>query len=152
MSSKVHFLFATETGTAEYLSDDLSDSIAEDFDCEVTSFQHINPADLSPDTLYIMVSSTFGMGDVPTMAQTFLDKLRNDRPDLSEVRFAVFGLGDQSFGETYNQGSEKLLTEMLACKATMLGERGLYDSTASDDSPEDVAIPWLKEIVLRSQS
>lgn len=144
---KIHFLFATETGTAEYLADDMSDSISDDFEGEVTSLQNFEPSDLSADTVYVVVSSTFGMGDVPNMAQNFLDKLRDERPDLSGVRFAVFGLGDHSFEETYNQGSEKLMSELLACKATMIGERGLYDTASSSESPEDVGIPWLRGIV-----
>ncbi|MEM7747179.1 MAG: flavodoxin domain-containing protein [Pseudomonadota bacterium] len=149
MQNKLHFLFATETGTAEYLADDLSDSVADEFDCEVTSLQHMDPVNLQSEAIYVIVSSTFGMGDVPNTAQTFLDKLNDNRPDLTAVRFAVFGLGDQSFGETYNQGSEKLMAALLACNATMVGERGLYDSSASDESPEDLGIPWLKEIIAK---
>ncbi|MEM9354679.1 MAG: flavodoxin domain-containing protein [Pseudomonadota bacterium] len=149
MQNKLHFLFATETGTAEYLADDLSDSVADEFDCEVTSLQHMDPVNLDAESIYVIVSSTFGMGDVPNTAQTFLDKLTENRPDLSAVQFAVFGLGDQSFGETYNQGSEKLMAALLACDAKMIGERGLYDSAASDESPEDIAVPWLQDIVAK---
>jgi flavodoxin len=143
---KIHFLYGTQSGTAEYLSDDLADKFRDAFDCKVSSMDDVDPADLEPETFYVLVSATFGSGQLPEAAQSFLDKLEEDKPDLSQIRFAIFGLGDRSFGETFNNGSKTLMSQMLACNARMLGERGLHDAS-SDQFPLDVAAPWLKEVV-----
>ncbi|MEM9060232.1 MAG: flavodoxin domain-containing protein [Pseudomonadota bacterium] len=143
---QVHFVYGTETSTAEFLCEDLSNALPDGCSGTVSSMETVDPTTLDSSTFYVLVSSTFGSGDVPGTAVDFYEKLQKQSPDLSHVRFAVFGLGDTTFGETYNQGSEKLMTQMLACKATMVGERGLFDSS-SPDMPEDIAVPWLLGIL-----
>ncbi len=143
---QIHFLYGTETGTAEFLCDDLTDALPDDYDCTVTSMENVDPASLDADTFYVLVSATFGSGDLPGTAQPFFDALEDRKPDLSHVRFAVFGLGDRTFAETFNFGSKKLMEQMLACKAQMIGERGIFDAS-SRDMPEEVAVPWLKDIL-----
>ncbi|MEM9141137.1 MAG: flavodoxin domain-containing protein [Pseudomonadota bacterium] len=146
---QIHFLHGTETGTAEFLCEDLQSAIQSDAESEITSLDEIQPSALTNDKFYVFVTATFGSGDLPGTAQDFFDALERDKPDLSHVRFAIFGLGDTTFGETYNQGSEKLMTQLLACNAKMVGERGLFDASSSD-MPEDVAIPWLKGVMGQS--
>jgi len=143
---QLHFLHGTETGTAEYLCEDMAEAAGSDWTTEVASLDTVKPADLNADTFYVLVTSTYGTGDLPTLAVEFFETLENDRPDLSHVKFAIFGLGDETFGETYNKGSERLMTQMLACKASMIGERGLFNA-ASADMPEDVGVPWVEGIL-----
>lgn len=38
------------------------------------------------------------------------------------------------------------MTNMLACNAQMVGERGLHDAS-SEDFPQNVALPWLGGIL-----
>jgi len=143
---QLHFLYGTETGTAEFLCEDMVEAAGSDWTTEVSSIDTMSPADLSADDFYILVTSTYGTGDLPTLALEFFEALENDKPNLSHVNFAIFGLGDETFGETYNKGSERLMTAMLACKATMIGERGLFNAAAAD-MPEDIGVPWLEGIL-----
>ncbi len=143
---KIHFLYGSQSGTAEILSDTLMDSASDRFECEVSSMEDVDATALSPETFYVLVSATFGSGQLPDGAQQFLDALEDNKPDLSGVRFAIFGLGDRSFGETFNNGSFLIMNEMLACKAQMIGERGLHDAS-SEELPQNVALPWLKGIL-----
>lgn len=145
---QIVFLYATETGTAEYLCDDLHDTFQDMHQCTVKSMDDINPKTLGSSILYVLVSSTFGSGDVPENGQIFSKILANERPDLSQIRFAIFGLGDSSFGDTFNRGSETLMQNLLACHAAMVGERGIFDASTGND-PEDVATPWLKDILTK---
>lgn len=103
----------------------------------------VSPSDFVADTFYVFVCSTFGCGDLPTMAEMFANALEAESPDLSRVTFCVFGLGDSMFGDTFNQGSETLMNLLLNHGAKQIGERGLYDAS-SGDMPEESAIPWLK--------
>lgn len=143
---RIHFLCGSQSGTAEYLCDSLVDSLGEGFDGRVSSMDEVDPNDLEAEAFYVLVSATFGSGQLPDSAQPFFQALKEHQPDLSNIRFAVFGLGDRSFGETFNNGSKLLMTQMLACNAQMVGERGLHDAS-SEDFPQNVAVPWLEAIL-----
>lgn len=142
---KIHFLYGTETGNAEMLCEDIEADLGDGFDCEITSLADITPAELTRDVLYVIVCSTYGSGDVPATARDFSDAL-DARPDLEGIRFAVFGLGDMVFAETFAQGSDRLMKQMLACKATMIGTRCIHDASVGD-MPEDVGLPWFHGIL-----
>lgn len=58
---------------------------------------------IDKDDLLIVVSSTYGDGEMPHSAQPFFDRLEAVTPDFAGSRFATFGLGD-SFYETFNEG------------------------------------------------
>lgn len=143
---KIHFLYGSQSGTAEYLCDTLAGEVSDRWACEVSSMDEVDPTSLDVQTLYVLVSATFGSGQLPDGAQSFHDVLEQRTPDLSGVRFAVFGLGDRSFGETFNNGSRMLMAQMLSCNAEMIGERGLHDASA-DHLPQNLAVPWLQDIL-----
>jgi len=143
---RLEFLHGTETGTAEIVCEDLDAAVSSSVETSIRSLEDVDPATLEADPLYVVVCSTFGSGDLPTTAEPFFDQLNTAKPDLSHVRFAIFGLGDRTFGETFNQGSEKLMEALLACKAQMVGEWGIADASSAD-MPEEVAVPWLEGIL-----
>ena len=141
---KITLLYGTESGNAAMLCEDLMEELAGENKCAVSSLADIAPENLDPDTFYIFVTSTHGTGDVPATAAQFFEALETNQPDLHGIRFSIFGLGDRVFADTFNQGSEKLMQALLACNATLIGERGLHDASAGD-TPEDIAIPWIRE-------
>lgn len=141
---KITLLYGTESGNAEMLCDDLVEALAGDNECAVSSLADIGPEDLDPGTFYIFVTSTHGNGDVPATATQFFEALEANRPDLDGIRFSIFGLGDRVFAETFNHGSKKLMQELLACNATLIGERGIHDASTGE-MPEEIAIPWLNQ-------
>lgn len=143
---KLHFLFGTETGSAEMLCEDIRDDLGDAFDCEITSLGEVDPATLDGDTFYFFVSSTYGNGDLPVTAQPFYDKIVETGQDLSHVRFAIFGLGDMVFSETFAFGSKILMEKLLEQGATMVGERCVHDAS-SPDMPEDLGIPWAHDVL-----
>ncbi|MEM9782463.1 MAG: flavodoxin domain-containing protein [Pseudomonadota bacterium] len=143
---KLQFLYGTETGTAEMLCDDLKAAVDSRVDCTIVDMEATTPSSLDGETFYVLVSSTTGSGDVPGSAETFYEALTSEKPDLSHVRFAIFGLGDRTFGDTFNQGSEKIMEAMLACKARMVGERGIFDASSAK-MPEELAVPWLEALM-----
>lgn len=146
MNVQIHFLYGTETSTAEYLCDDLQDALPDGSQSEISSMSDVEPSALEAGTLYVIVQATIGSGDVAGTGFAFYEKLQTEKPDLGHVRFAIFGLGDRTFSDTFNHGSEKVMTEMLACGAGLVGERGLFDASAPE-MPEDVALPWMEGIL-----
>ena len=143
---KIGLFYGTETGNAEMLCEDIEQELGSGFDCDIQSLGDVDPAALDPGTFYFFVTSTYGNGDLPTTALPFEDAMEQVKPDLSGVRFAIFGLGDQVFSETFNHGSQRLMQMLQGAKAEMVGERGLHDAS-SYEMPEDIALPWVQTIL-----
>ena len=148
---KIGLYYGSETGNSEMLCEDIETQLGPDHDCHILSLGDVDPAVLSGDTFYIFVTSTYGNGDLPSTALPFEEAMQAQAPDLSGVRFAIFGLGDQVFSETFNHGSKKLMEMLLERKAEMVGERGLHDASGFD-MPEDVALPWAADIMEQLQA
>ncbi|MBT8766514.1 flavodoxin domain-containing protein [Metapseudomonas boanensis] len=142
---KIQVLFGTETGNAEMVSDDIVDALAHEIDISAADMSKFQISELSPENFYIIVCSTYGDGELPNSAQPFFSALGAQKPDLTGLRFAVFGLGD-SFYATYNRGSEIISEQLVELGANQIGERGLHDAS-SGELPGDIAMQWAKEIL-----
>ena len=70
--------------------------------------------------------------------------LLRDRPDLSGLQFAAFGLGDSTY-DTYNNGIEQLTEVLAQFGATPVGEIGRHDAASIDDHC-DLGIAWVQEL------
>lgn len=143
---KIAFLFGTETGNSEMLCEDIRDDLGDGFDCTIENLGDVDPRDLEAGTFYFIVTSTYGNGDLPTQALPFEDAMNTQEPDLAQIRFAIFGLGDQVFAETFNHGSKRLAEMLVTAGATQIGERAMHDAS-SLEMPEDLALPWAKNIL-----
>lgn len=142
----VVILYGTETGTAEDVSDAVADVIAEH--AEVESFDMTDYAieDLDPANFYVIICSTYGDGELPSSALPFFDDLDDETPDLTGLRFAVFGLGDQVYEDTFNRGGEICAEKLSALGATQVGPHGRHDAS-STDKPKDLAEEWAGQII-----
>ena len=146
---RIHFLYGTATGAAEMLCEDMESAVSAGNETSVSDMDDVDPTALDKGAFHVLVCSTFGTGELPSTAEAFFDKLQSAKPDLSGLSFAIFGLGDRTFGETFNQGSEKMMEALIACKAQLVGERGIA-AASSADMPEEVAVPWLEEILQKA--
>ncbi|WP_293577653.1 flavodoxin domain-containing protein [Phaeobacter sp.] len=144
---KLNILYGTQFGSAEILAEDFQTELAGRFDCSVAALDTVTPQQLSSEDLHLLLCSTTGSGELPDNAEGFWKTLQTDKPDLSHIRFAIFGLGDRTYADTFNQGSEQLMVAMEACGAKRIGERGLFDSS-DGDMPEDIAFPWFENLPL----
>ena len=54
----------------------------------------------------LICSSTYGQGDVPDNAQDFYKKLEGYL-QISHIKYAVFGLGDMTYRDTFAYGGKK---------------------------------------------
>lgn len=141
----VAILYGTETGNAEMLAEDIAAHLS-DSAPEVTNLSDFDPADFDPGTLYLIVCSTYGDGELPASAQPFAERMAAREPDLSGVRFAVFGMGDSEYEETFNFGGKHIEQIMSGAGARMLGERVTHDASGPDMA-EDLALPWAEAIL-----
>ncbi|MGF3057139.1 flavodoxin domain-containing protein [Microbacterium sp. YY-01] len=143
---KIVILFGTESGTSEFVSNDLADAIA-DFDdnieVEVSDMADQFVGDIDLDAFHLIVCATYGEGDLPASAKPLYAELQGERPDLTGLRYAMFGLGDSSYEDTYSLGSEIIDKILAELGATRVGEYGRHDATGRDDAT-DVALAWLE--------
>ncbi|MEO1237715.1 MAG: flavodoxin domain-containing protein, partial [Planctomycetota bacterium] len=118
----VTVLFASQTSNAENLAHRLTRTLRRGG----TEAQVASLGELEPDALagrVFVVTSTYGYGDPPESARPFVDALQgDDAPDLSGVRFAVFGLGDRSYPH-FCQGGKTVDAALARCGAQRLLSR-----------------------------
>ncbi|MFT3900949.1 MAG: flavodoxin domain-containing protein [Gordonia sp. (in: high G+C Gram-positive bacteria)] len=138
-------LYGTETGTCELVADSIADVLAADHDPSIYDMTDFAVDDLDPSDFVIVVCSTYGEGELPTGALPFADELDANKPDLNGLRFAVFGLGDKVYGDTYNRGGEIMAEMLTKLGATQVGEHGRHD-LSSDIKPTTQAAEWAEGI------
>ncbi|MGC2942163.1 cytochrome P450 [Brevibacterium sp. FAM 24638] len=142
----VTILFGTESGNAELVAEELGGMLGQLEDVEVSDLATTSADDFNPERFYLLVCSTYGDGEVPSSAKQFYSGLRDLKPELNGVRFAVFGMGDASYTKTYSRGSE-LLTEALEVRgATRVGEYGRHDAGGPVPATE-AALDWAEGVL-----
>lgn len=145
---KINITYATILGTSQMLAEDLEEELSALHEVSVTDIMHLAIDDLYDGSFHVFISSTTGRGELPDSAADFVADLNDAKPDLSALNFAIFGLGDMGYAETFNMGSQRMADLLKGCGATQIGERGLHDAS-TDDEPEDIAIPWVTDILSR---
>lgn len=141
MPVRVVILFGTEMGTAESAADSIAEELREAYDVSVHDMTDFDIADLDVRDFHVVVCSTYGDGELPTGAEPFADALDRDTPDLSGLRFAVFGLGDIVYGDTFNRGGEIIAEKLAARGAVQVGEHARHDAS-TEVRVRDMAREW----------
>ena len=139
---KVTILVGTMTGTAQLCAQEMELAL-DDGETEVATLMMdgLDSAVFAREGVFLVCTSTYGQGDVPDNARALYEHLQTARPDLSRVRYGVFGLGDRTYAETFNFGGKRfddLLTELGARR---IGERHMHDAS-SGILPEETALEW----------
>jgi MioC protein len=139
---KLILLVGTMTGTAQLVAQELELTWEGDvLQVETLMMDKLDSAVFGREGVFLIVTSTYGQGDVPDNAKNLYEDLKAKRPDLSRVRYGVFGLGDRTYAETFNFGGKRfddLLTELGARR---IGERVKHDAS-SGVLPEEMAVEW----------
>lgn len=143
---KIMLLYGTETGNAEMLAEDIMAELEGEHEVECRNLSDFGPAEFDARRLHMIVCSTYGDGELPASAQPFAEALKAAAPSLSDIHFAIFGLGDSEYEETFNFGSKGLAELLASYGAVQIGERVTHDASGSDMA-EDLAFPWAAGIV-----
>ena len=139
---RIHALVATMTGTAQLVAQEIELTYADaDTEIEISLMDDLTPAVFDTDDTLLIVTSTYGQGDIPDNARQLVDALTRDKPDLSGVRYGLLGLGDITYKDTFNHGGMKFDALLASLGAQRIGERGMLDAN-SGELPEDMALVW----------
>lgn len=140
--AKIEVIVGTTLGSAEYVADEMMAQLTDQgHQVQV----HLTPTLCEIDThaLWIIVSSTHGAGDIPDNIQPFFNEITEQKPDLSQVNFALCAIGDSSY-DTFCQGPEKLISAIQDCDAKAFVDKIQID-VQLDPVPEDPALAWLAQ-------
>ena len=94
----------------------------------------------------LFICSTTGQGDIPPNLEFFVQDLRDQFPLMEQKPFAVAGLGDSSYGETYCGAGRQifeLLTELQGKPITAL----LQIDACETLEPETEVVAWAEKLL-----
>jgi MioC protein len=142
---KVTILVGTMTGTAQLCAQEMELALDDgETKVETLMMDNLDGAVFAREGVFLVCTSTYGQGDVPDNARAFYEHLQSARPDLSKVRYGVFGLGDRTYAETFNFGGKRFDELLGELGAERIGERHMHDAS-SGILPEETALEWCQE-------
>lgn len=142
---RVVVLFGSEMGTAELAADAAAGELRASYVVTVHDMMDFDVDDLDVRDFHVLVCSTYGSGDLPTAAEPFFEQLDDRRPDLTGLHFAVFGLGDIVYDDTFNRGGEICAEKFADLGAVQVGEHGRHDASGTI-RPQDQARAWARTL------
>src|SRR3712207_904686 len=118
------------TGNAEFAAEEMQQVLRDELghEAELLMMDELGPEVFHRNALFLVCTSTYGEGDVPENARRLYARLCEERPDLSGVRYGIFGLRDSSYRETFNFGGERFDAVLSSLGASRLGERAKHDA------------------------
>jgi len=139
---KLTLLVGTMTGTAQLVAQELELAWDDgETRVETLPMDQLDCSVFEREGVFLLVTSTYGQGDVPDNAKRLYEDLKAKRPDLSRVRYGVFGLGDRTYAETFNFGGKRFDDLLGELGARRIGERVQHDAS-SGVLPEEMAQDW----------
>jgi MioC protein len=145
MEITINILVGTMTGTAQLCAQEMELTL-DDGETRVATLMMdgLDSSVFAREGVFLICTSTYGQGDVPDNARALYEDLKARRPDLSHVRYGVFGLGDRTYAETFNFGGKRFDDLLAELGAERIGERHTHDAS-SGVLPEETALEWSQQ-------
>ncbi len=133
-------LFGSQSGNAESLAKKLAkQASARGFKARAAGMDAVTVADLKKERRILLVSSTWGEGDMPDNAVSLWEGLNQNgsSPQLSGVQYSVLALGDRNYGETFCLAGRRLDERF-----SELGAERIHPRVECDVDYEEPAQQW----------
>lgn len=139
-------LYGSQTGNARRVAEELAQRIeAEGLPVRLVRADAYATRELKDERYLAIVISTQGDGDAPDDAHGFVEFLLGKRaPQLPQLHFAVFGLGDSSYPQFCEIGRK------LDARLAELGATRWLPRVDADLDVDSVAKPWLAQVQQQS--
>ncbi len=140
---KITILYGSQTGNSEAVAHDAAQSAkAHGLNPSILSMDEMEAADLAKVEYLLIITSTYGEGEMPDNAQTLWSAVStNDALELSHMQYAVLALGDTSYdlfcqaGIDWDERLEKL------------GAKRLYERIDCDVDFDEAAESWISNTI-----
>ena len=144
---KILIIVGTESGNAQMCADHLSDNLpALGHEVEVAAEGDAGSVGFDGRDVVLLCTSTHGDGELPDNIIPLAERLREDAPDLSHLRYGVIALGDQTYKATFCKAGKDLDALFAGCGARKIGERLEIDA-CTQPLPDEDALNWAQEWV-----
>ncbi|WP_367680437.1 FMN-binding protein MioC [Candidatus Fukatsuia anoeciicola] len=90
---------------------------------------------------WLVITSTYGSGELPKNLQPLLEEIKQQKPNLSQIHFGAIGLGDSSY-DYFCGAIKKINQELLRLGAKRIGQILKIDALKYS-SPRNYAEKWL---------
>ena len=136
-------LFGSQTGTAEKLAKQIAkEARTKGCNARVVDAAAHASIDWSKETNLLVITSTYGEGDMPDNMQAFWDWLKSDAPGtLAHLKFSVLALGDTNY-EQFCAAGKKIDTRL-----DQLGAQRIHDRTDCEVDYEAAAKLWIAAVL-----
>ncbi len=142
---ELKILVGTMTGTAEIVAEEISDELeGAGHAVEVTPMDDLDSTVFAAGGVFLICTSTYGQGDVPDNASKFYEDLKSARPDLANIKYGLFGLGDRTYADTFANGGRRFDAILGELGARRVGEIFVHDAS-SGTIPEEDGVEWVRE-------
>ena len=144
MNLELTILVGTQTGVAQLVAQEIELRLdGEDIRIKTLVMDDLDPSVFDGGGLFLICTSTYGQGDVPDNAKQLYEGLQQLRPDLSNVRYGVIGLGDNgTHASTFCFAAKKFDSLLGELGARRIGDPLFNDSCIG--LPEDDAAEWIE--------
>ncbi len=137
--------FGSQSGNAESLAKRLAKEAAgRGFAAGVAELDSLQAADLQRQSNLILVTSTWGEGEMPDNAAGFWEQLNQNgsSPNLQGLRYGVLALGDRNYGDTFCLAGKLLDQRLAELGATRLLERADCDVDFDEPAARWASHAW----------
>jgi len=132
--------FGSQSGNAESLAKRLArEASGRGFAARAAGLDSLQPADLIQEQNVLLITSTWGEGDMPDNAVSFWDSLNQNgsSPKLDGVQYSILALGDKNYGDTFCLAGRKLDVRLAE-----LGAKRIVDRVDCDVEFDELAKKW----------
>lgn len=142
-STPLHILYGTQTGNAETVANDVAATARhQGYEPVVTGLDQIEPERLAEMERVVIVTSTYGEGEMPDNAQLFWDALAAESaPRLEKLSFSVLALGDTAYDAFCQAG------KLFDMRLEQLGARRVAPRVDCDVDFEAAAAEWIQTAI-----
>ena len=133
--------YGSQSGNAESLAKRLGkEALGRGFAAKVAGLDSVQASDLTQHGNVLIITSTWGEGDMPDNAISFWDTINNNgsSPRFDGVKFSVLALGDMNYGDTFCLAGRKL-DERLE----QLGAQRVHPRVDCDVDFDESAKAWM---------
>jgi MioC protein len=141
-NTRVGIFVATMTGLAEMCGEEIEIALSNaGLECDRQLMDGLAPDAFEPFGLIIIVSSTYGHGEIPDNGQALFEALEAGGADLSGKDYAVFALGDRTYADTFCAAGDRWDAAIASCGARRIVDIERHDAS-SGTLAEDIAGEW----------
>lgn len=136
-------LYGSQTGCSELLAEDLvAAARARGMAPTLRCLDEISPDDLPGLERVLVITSTYGDGEMPDNAELFWEDFAADTaPRLEDLRFAVLALGDTAYDDFCRAG------KLIDLRFEQLGATRMLPRVDCDVHYDDPAAAWIEQVL-----